>query len=61
MITLDIRPYCDNCENFEAEVNKICSCNGHVITSIRCTNDNKCREIKNYLENYKEKKNESTN
>ena len=61
MIKLDIRPYCENCENFTADVEKLYHTGG-VITCIRCEHDIQCRKIKNYLENYKEKrKDESTN
>lgn len=61
MIKLDIKPYCENCENFEADVEKFYAGHGVILTHIQCSHANQCREIKNYLENYKERSNESTN
>lgn len=61
MIRLDVKPYCENCENFDADVEKLYTANGMVLTHIQCSHANQCREIKNYLKNYKEKTDESTN
>ena len=56
MIKLDIQPYCEDCQIFEADVDepiKMHSSNGEIIltdTVIRCTKRNLCHGLKRYLE-----------
>ena len=56
MISLDVRKYCENCPNFEADVDKIYCSNGEVLTTIRCANSRQCHEIKTYLETVEKEK-----
>ena len=54
-ITLDIRPYCHNCEKFEPEVwteqvftgSLSLACT--IETKVRCVNRNKCEKIEDYI------------
>lgn len=55
MVKCDIQPYCENCPNFDADAEKIYF-GKFVDTYIRCTHDNQCRRLMDYLKNYKEKK-----
>lgn len=50
MISLDLRPYCENCPNFEAAVEKIQLSNGEVLTTVRCENAVQCSNIYVHLE-----------
>ena len=52
MITLNTKPWCDECPQFDAEIIKLESIDAgltnHIIT---CANANACDAIKIYLEN----------
>lgn len=51
-ITLDIRPYCHDCDKFEPEVwhDEVITYVGSLVnTKIRCVNQNKCDSIEDYI------------
>lgn len=60
MIILDVQDYCQNCKDFDADVEKpkrVLSGDGNVLqtdTIIRCENRNRCEGIKKYLERQQE-------
>ena len=61
MIFLKIEDYCENCPDFEADVEKMPGIfsNSKTMdvvndTYIKCKNRNRCRVISNYLEKEKE-------
>lgn len=55
-IRLEIEPYCDNCDEFQPEVNKNAAYNDltddlmYCDTIITCKHANMCRSIKRYLD-----------
>ena len=54
MIKLNVQPYCERCEDFEAEVEKTIYDNFYgnskCYTEISCKNKSKCKSIMRYLE-----------
>ena len=51
MIYLRIKDYCQNCPNFDADVNKIFTNSGGIVsTEIRCSHVEECDQIRHYLE-----------
>ena len=62
-ISLDIEKYCEDCADFEPNVDKIeiDEFDGSVrcITTVECKNKDRCRSIHHYLLNYLEKKGEN--
>ena len=55
MISLKIKDYCHNCEEFEAEVEKLNRGLTFHDTIITCAHECRCQQIKNYLEKGSEK------
>lgn len=53
MIKLKTQTYCQNCPDFEADVNKVAVCirdTPHYVTTIFCKHKERCEAIKRYLE-----------
>ena len=54
MIKLDIQPYCEDCVNFEADVETniyyVYFDEKQIVSSVRCKNRKICENIKRYLE-----------
>jgi hypothetical protein len=61
-ISLSVEKYCENCADFEADVDKIeideFDDSVRCITTVECKNKNRCKSIYYYLLNYVEKKGE---
>ncbi len=61
-ISLDIEKYCEDCADFEPNVDifKVEDYGGsfNYITTIECKNKDRCKSIYHYLLNYLEKKGE---
>lgn len=49
MIELNIKPYCENCSEFEVESNAYYADNERTGTIISCANREKCERIKHYV------------
>lgn len=53
MILLNVRPYCENCEDFEPEIERTVIedffGNTECSTVVKCENMNKCESIMKYL------------
>ena len=50
MIRLEVEPYCQNCQNFDAEVNKMYGDDTPVLTVISCVRSAHCARLVRYLE-----------
>lgn len=55
MIKLDVKPYCHDCTNFEAETNRMAFYSGNHLERmsdcvISCKHDTVCNHINEYLE-----------
>ena len=51
MINIDVESYCQDCYNFEPDVNKVLSDGGKCMTNISCVHAVQCRRFVYYLEN----------
>lgn len=49
MIELELKPYCNECDNFECATELMYADNKRVTTVIVCKNRNLCDTIENYL------------
>lgn len=65
MIRLDIQPYCENCMDFEADVEKPVALYADFVlfeelgdTVIRCKHRRRCAWVAEYAEKHKEKSEE---
>ena len=59
MISLNVKPYCDNCDYFEPEKSSVmyADCNSYV--EVTCENRRKCDRIEAYLRRKMEKEDHS--
>ena len=50
MISLNVKPYCDNCDYFEPEISSIMYAdNSSRMVEVMCKNKRKCDRIEEYL------------
>ena len=56
MISLNVKPYCDNCDYFEPEISSIMYAdNSSRMVEVMCENRRKCDRIEAYLRREMEK------
>ena len=60
MITLTVKPYCENCMDFKPKVERDILFDGddivHVLTDVTCKYRDRCENMKKYLEKESKKK-----
>ena len=55
MISLNVKPYCDDCDYFEPEKSSVVYADGNSYTEVMCENRRKCDRIEAYLRRKMEK------
>ena len=55
MISLNVKPYCDNCDYFEPEKSSVIYADRNSYTEVMCENRRKCDGIEAYLRREMEK------
>ena len=60
MISLNVKPYCDNCDYFEPEKSSVIYADGISYVEVMCENRCKCDRIEAYLKSEMKKEDHSS-
>jgi len=60
MISLAVKPYCNNCDYFEPEKSSVIYADENSYTEVMCKNKRKCDEIEAYLRREMQKEDHSS-